>query len=55
MLQWIQVNGRNILMYRNGDYFAILKPDKEIRQDDMPEIVKLFNEEYNKYLSTCKN
>jgi len=36
------------------DFNWLLKPDKDLRQEDLNEIEKLFNEQYVIYLNKCK-
>lgn len=57
MIRQIVVNGRRYFFYTQKDFVSILKPQadsKAITQDDIPEIIRLFDLEYEKYLWTIQ-
>jgi len=54
MLQLLQVNWQNIILYQRPDFVGWLKPDKDLRQEDLNEIERLFDAAYVKYLNDCK-
>jgi len=47
-MQYIVINGRECIFFRKGNFQSILKLEKVIRQEDVPEIHRLFLVEYNK-------
>ena len=47
-MQHANINGRDYILFRKDDFYSVLIPNKEIRQSDIPEIHRLFLDEYNK-------
>ena len=47
-MQHIVINGRECILFRKGSFQSVLKLERVIHQEDVPEIHRLFLVEYNK-------